>query len=258
VPTKLEQLIIGEVSGVDAAANMLDGWIVQKSKLTADQRDALEKEVTRILKTIDELSTVLASTMGDLADAPQAVQDAAATLLSYLEEMSSEMDSGSSDYAMMEKEAADAAAAEAEVNKAVTWRTRVRKLLGFDELEETFTEDDFRSALEDVLKDGPVVFDGQTSYEGIREYVGEALHEMMPDTESPRRYSYVRDISPDGKALIFCYKGDTSAGETYVAAFTGGTGGAPVVLAPHAEWTLVTISWVAAPDDNKEYVLACR
>lgn len=88
--TQLGELKIDEVSGVDAPANQLEGWLVMKSK---DELVTILKEVDRVQKDSALLWAALEAT--DLEGAPDEVTAARETIVKHLESLIEPEKSGS-------------------------------------------------------------------------------------------------------------------------------------------------------------------
>lgn len=85
--TKLSELGIDEVSGVENPANEIPDWIVVKSADGNIDIEASIKKADRAETDFALLFTSLQAVDEYLGEAPQEVQDAAATLKAYVEEM---------------------------------------------------------------------------------------------------------------------------------------------------------------------------
>lgn len=85
--TKLEKLSIEEVSGVENPANETPGWLVMKS---ADEQEALLKEVDRMESDFAILYAALKACEGYLGDAPEDATSALQSLTAYVESLFSD------------------------------------------------------------------------------------------------------------------------------------------------------------------------
>jgi hypothetical protein len=83
--TKLTDISLEEISGVDEAANRYKGWMIAKSKEPAPEtvEEVMEK-ATEFAKDHQALMTALEQAVSYLAQAPAEVQQAAQTLYSWL------------------------------------------------------------------------------------------------------------------------------------------------------------------------------
>ena len=85
--TELQKLQVDELSGVEHPANEAPGWLVMKS---ADEQEALLKEVDRMESDFAILYASLKAAEGYLGDAPEEVTSAASALVGYVESLFSE------------------------------------------------------------------------------------------------------------------------------------------------------------------------
>lgn len=87
--TELQKLQVNELSGVEHPANEAPGWLVMKS---ADEREALLKEVDRMESDFAILYASLKAVEGYLGDAPEEVTAAEKALVGYVESLFSDGD----------------------------------------------------------------------------------------------------------------------------------------------------------------------
>jgi hypothetical protein len=87
--TELQKLQVDELSGVEHPANEAPGWLVMKS---ADEREALLKEVDRMESDFAILYASLKAVEGYLGDAPEEVTAAEKALVGYVESLFSDGD----------------------------------------------------------------------------------------------------------------------------------------------------------------------
>lgn len=86
---KLGNLNVEEMSGVDKAANLYEGWVVMKSKeggVLADEFNALLEKADVVVAQVDAVQKALDGEKGLFVNAPENVQKAVTTVREYLNE----------------------------------------------------------------------------------------------------------------------------------------------------------------------------
>jgi hypothetical protein len=165
--TELQKLQVNELSGVEHPANEAPGWLVMKS---ADEREALLKEVDRMESDFAILYASLKAAEGYLGDAPEEVTSAASALVGYVESLFSE---GEGEEPEAETETTDSAPEET-VKTADTTRRSLTELI-FGSVE--------KDADTDVEKDA-TVFDQEAETDEVeKDAEPEAEADVEKDAE---------------------------------------------------------------------------
>jgi magnesium-transporting ATPase (P-type) len=175
--TELQKLQVNELSGVEHPANEAPGWLVMKS---ADEREALLKEVDRMESDFAILYASLKAAEGYLGDAPEEVTSAASALVGYVESLFSE---GEGEEPEAETETTDSAPEET-VKTADTTRRSLTELI-FGSVE--------KDADTDVEKDA-TVFDQEAETDEVEKDA--ETDEVEKDAEPEAEADVEKDAEP--------------------------------------------------------------
>lgn len=177
--TELQKLQVNELSGVEHPANEAPGWLVMKS---ADEREALLKEVDRMESDFAILYASLKAAEGYLGDAPEEVTSAASALVGYVESLFSE---GEGEEPEAETETTDSAPEET-VKTADTTRRSLTELI-FGSVE--------KDADTDVEKDA-TVFDQEAETDDVEKDAEVEADEVEKDAEPEAEADVEKDAEP--------------------------------------------------------------
>ncbi len=253
--TKLDRLLIKEISGVDFGANEADGWLVMKSR----DHDDLLKEAEEVEAAHKALLAAVDGFAPYLETAPDEVQAALSTVKSYLAGLLSEEPEGG------EGEEAEQQSTDAAKSRLRRWfdsvfrkddldEAELREALGLVDLDPVDLRDALAKAVEAAA--GQVAWDPDRGFESVRNAVQAALPQPEGgDGEEGYDQAYwVRDIALNtaagedegpgtlgGSVLVEAY--EDGGYRAFIAGFERGADG-EVTIAPRESWVEVEMAWV--------------
>lgn len=262
--TKLDRLLIREMSGVDFGANEADGWLVIKSK---DEQDNLLKEAEAVEAAHRSLLAAVDGFGPYLETAPDEVVAAIGTVKQYLTGLLAEETDGEGEAA--EQESTDAA--KSRLRKWFDGLFRkddidinprdAREALGLEVID--LDPVDLRDALGKAVEAaaGGIAWDADRGLESVRQAVQNALPNAGETDDGEAIEMWVRDIALNvpagadegpgtlgGSVLIESYEQGKSC--AYVAQFERSDDGA-VALSDRSTWVEVQMAWVEKARENE-------